>query len=85
MDQFLQNTLPSWAQQFNDPDFLLNWLQANQVVIGLAGGALIFGYFAICLLIRRMILRSRKKAEFGADVWADYDTLRKQGRVRKDI
>jgi hypothetical protein len=85
MDQFLQNALPSWAQQINDPNFLLNWLQANQVAIGLAGGAFIFVYFGICLLIRRIVLRARKKAEFGADVWADHDLLRKQGRVRKDI
>ena len=85
MDQFLKGALPVWLQPFQDPDYLLKWLEGNQVAIGLAGGAFIFVYFGICLLIRRMVLRSRKKAEFGADVWADYGTLRKQGRVRKDI
>ena len=85
MDDFLKNALPSWLQQFQNPEFLLNWLQANQVMIGLAGGALIFVYFGICLLIRRVVLRARKKMEFGADVWADSAALRKQGRIRKDV
>jgi hypothetical protein len=82
MDQFLKNALPAWL---SNPDLILNWLLANQVMVGLAGGLFLFVYIGLCLLLRRMFLRMKRKTEFGAGIWADQSKLRDQGLIRKDL
>ena len=80
--RFLKNALPTWL---SNPDLILNWLMANQVMVSLAGGIFLFVYIGLCLLLRRMFLGMKKKVEFGAGVWADQKSLRDQGLIRKDL
>jgi hypothetical protein len=82
MDQFLKNALPAWL---SNPDLMLAWVMANQVMLGLLGGLFLFVYIGACLFLRRMYLRMKKPKEFGKAIWADQGKLREQGLIRKDL